>query len=508
MDGRLLVLGREIEKPAFLLLDDRLWVMFEERTGHLDIERAPTFDLRMVSYLDGEARTLLSNIADRDGWRGQVDGQGVNYFIVDERVVEGGVGGGAGTSVGTLVRLDIKQGELERIPDVASYQVLGGAGPAEFLYRHLPPGAAQADLRLRVTGVGDRSLGVGAGSAQMMGGGKVYFVTGDEKSLSRIADVNAPVEVIRNFVTRFMLGPKEKRVALQVSQGGKSQTIIRDLEDGTEIRVPGDNPCCWLGFSGDQFLYSDMPTGSNQARFHTFDTVTREDEVLTLPPGMSDVSSFLPRPGTGEMLLFDSLGRVARYHPNEAGGPELLDFMPVSPSYSEDGQYLLYIVPETLMPVEGRLMVRDAEFRDPPRQLSPEGSLTQAGGFFFIPEGLTNRILVFWSHYGRNAADLYYGNHVTGDYRVVAEGISEVVVQAHRVLGIIRVSQQDLVGDLVNKDLVLGKEVMLAHRVSDAAFYGKNVAFVVRERIGSRNDGLWATDIDGVLGGRTLDPGQ
>lgn len=502
VEGRLLIEGRQIEQPSFVELGGRLWVSFEDRNRTFDPE-GPTYDLRMVSFEDGEARTVLENIADRPAWRPQIDGRGLQYYMVDARSVASPNGGSA-TAVGTLVRLDPANGVVERVPDVVSYSVYPTPGTSEFLYRQLSPSSGTAELRLR-TEADDRSLGPSAGSAQMMGKGKIYFITGDERTLSRIAAPGAPVEVLRNFVTRFMLSPDESRVAVQISQGGRAQSLVMKLDDRSERRLPGENPCCWMGFSGVDFLYSDGPSAGKPASFHTFNTVTGEDRVLTLPPGLSDVLSFMPRPGTSETLLFDSLGRVARYRPDIEDRPQLLDIMAVSLSYSEDGRYLLYIVPETQMPVEGRLMVQDADFREPPRQISPRGSLVQAGGFFFIPDG-ENRILVFWSHYGRNASDLYYANHETGEHRVVAEGISEVVVQARRVLGIVRVSQQDLVGDLVNSDLLLQREVVLAHRVSDAAFYKTHVAFVVRERIGSIRDGLWATGIEGVQGGRMLDP--
>jgi hypothetical protein len=68
------------------------------------------------------------------------------------------------------------------------------------------------------------------------------------------------------------------------------------------------------------------------------------------------------------------------------------------------------------------------------------------------------------------------------------------------VFGIVRVSEQDLVGDLVNKDLIMDKETVLAHSVADATVWGMRVAFVIRERIGTPNDGLWAIPSDGVHG--------
>jgi hypothetical protein len=97
----------------------------------------------------------------------------------------------------------------------------------------------------------------------------------------------------------------------------------------------------------------------------------------------------------------------------------VLNIQPSALSYTEDGRYLIYIDPQTQQPLEGLLMVQDADFRDPPRQINPESSLVPDNGYFFVPDG-ARRILVFWGHIGRNASDLFFSNHETGDIRNVA----------------------------------------------------------------------------------------
>jgi hypothetical protein len=223
------------------------------------------------------------------------------------------------------------------------------------------------------------------------------------------------------------------------------------------------------------------------------------DGVVTLPQGLSDVSSIIGRPMNDDSLFVDSMGRMAVVSNENPSAGRVLDIRPVSPTFSEDGRYLVYVDPDPDQMGEGRLMVQDGDFAQPPRLLSPSGSLVPPGGYFFIADGM-RRILVFWAHFGRNASDLYFGNHETGEARVVAEGISEVTVTPRRVFGIVRVSEQDLVGELVNKDLVMSKETVLAHSVSDATVWGTRVAFVIRERIATLNDGLWAIPSDGVTG--------
>ena len=50
----------------------------------------------------------------------------------------------------------------------------------------------------------------------------------------------------------------------------------------------------------------------------------------------------------------------------------------------------------------------------------------------------------------------------------------------------------------MNKDLVLDREITLGHEVADQAVFRDKVAFVLRGRVGSERDGLWAIGIDGV----------
>jgi len=440
---------------------------------------------------------VVANVADRDSWRTQADKAGVRFVMVDERFVDGGSTVGVPAPVGTLVRLDLVRGELERIPDVSTFSV---ADEAQFIYRTVTEGSRAPELWLRTSNGTNRSLGPSAGTAQLTALDELYFVAGEERELSRVSGPDAPVVPIRKKVNRFLLSDDLRWAALQVTlEGGKSQALVRDLSTGMERHLPGGNPCCWRGFSGPEFLYSESAVGNTPGKLHAFNAFSGADRVLTLPAGLLDLSSVVARPNSGEALFLDSQGRLAVVQVDDPSGGRLLDIRPVSPAYSEDGKHLIYVDPDAVATGEGRLIVQDADFHEPPRMLSPPGSLVQAGGYFFIADG-PRRILVFWAHFGRNASDLYFSNHLTGEASVVAERISEVTVTSRRVFGIVRVSEQDLVGELVNKDLINNKEVVLAHSVSDSTAWGGRVAFVIRERLASANDGLWAIPIDGING--------
>src|SRR5688500_709287 len=131
-EGRQLFVGRNVEKPAFIGIDKVPYVMFQVRKTPAQPPRSAAYELWLVNYETGETRLLLENVADRDGWRTQVDPAGLRYVMVDERQVDGGSMVGAPSPVGTLVRLDLVRGVLERIPDVTSFSL---ADHNQFFYR-------------------------------------------------------------------------------------------------------------------------------------------------------------------------------------------------------------------------------------------------------------------------------------------------------------------------------------------------------------------------------------
>jgi hypothetical protein len=503
VDGRQLFAARDVEKPAFIGIDRVPYVMFHVRKTPAMPPRSATYELWLANYETGETRRLLENVADRDVWRIQVDMSGVRYVMVDERSVAAGSSMGVQTPVGTLVRLDLVRGELERIPDVSSYTVISGTN--QFFYRTVTAGSRLPELFYRTAEAVTRPMGPSAGAAHVVAPGRMYFVTGEDRVLNRITAADAPVETIRTKVSRFMLNDDESWVVLQTADMGKSVTLAQQIGTGVERKLPGTNPCCWMGFSGNEFVYSESAAAGMPGKLHGFDVGTGADRVVSLPRGLADVSSVMARPHSTQSLYGDSQGRLALAPSGDPAAGRLLDLRPMSPSFTEDGRHFLYIEPDPIVQGEGKLMAIDGDFTQPPRVLSPEGALVPQGGFFFIADG-ERRILVFWAHRGRNASDLYFGNHESGEHRVVADGISEVTVTPRRVFGILRVSEQDLTGELVNKDLNLDHETVLAHSVADATVWGARVAFIIRERVPSKHDGLWAIPIDGVSNGNPTGP--
>jgi hypothetical protein len=488
--GRLLVKGRTVENPTFLKDNKRLTYQVRRRPAEPPLSGA--FDLGIVSYDTAEARLLAENVADR--W-GVLDGQaGLTFVMTDESLAPDQ------STMGSLVMLDLDQGEVDRIPAVTSYYALPGT--RELYYRQASPATGRLSvLHYRSAAGVDRALGASTGKTEFRRT-RLYFVgePGDpaaqSRTLQRFVRPDGPIEVVREKVTDFSINGDESWAILNTSDGGKSQIVARQLATGAEHRVPASQSAFWMGLSATEFVYSEPAAVGMPAQIHRHELATGTETVTTAPQGLINVRDVRARPGSTDRLYSDSRGQLVVVPAGAADG-HMIAGSPLQLTVTEDGKYALWIEQQVAIPPQGRLMIQDLDFQEPLRQLSPKGALISPG-FQFLADR-DRRILVYWGQIGQNAADLYYADAATGDQRVVAEGIAgKVIILPYQVIGIVRVSEQDLIGDLVNKDLALNTEIPLAHEVAEDVISGDKVVFVIRERVSSERDGLWAIGIDGT----------
>lgn len=167
-------------------------------------------------------------------------------------------------------------------------------------------------------------------------------------------------------------------------------------------------------------------------------------------------------------------------------------------------------------------MFQDAVNTDlPPTMISPPGLLvtTQNGaGYRFIPKDDTPgdtrddsekpQIFAFWAHFGRASADLYFADLEGGEsgalptgLRLIARAIQSVSISEHEILGVMNMSQQDGVGDFIDRDLDKGVDRLFAQAVSQVAVRGgatpstSYAAYIIRGRSDSDRSGLWLTTL-------------
>ena len=508
--GRLLYPGISIERPEFHDIGGDPWVLFEVRQARPEPGKGGRLAVHLVNWSDPtQHRVLLPSRAERPEWPRPPDGSGAFFYMTDERLPTEGLR----LPVGTLLRVrlngGLNGGVVESIPDVMSY-ALHGSGQ-KFYYRKHRPGATSPELHLRDLQGRDRELGLLTGQIQFVGPEKMYFITGEDQTMTRLLSFDGEPQKLRNRVSRFLLHPSERFAIVSVNEPGKApRSLILDLQTLAERPLPLDNPSNWMELRGETFVFSDVARGEKPAELHFFEIGSGSDRVFTLPPGVPGVNSLMGRPPEyREALAIDGNRGVTVFRPEAQPPFQTTSLRPSAPSFTPDGRYLIFLVPEPPPPppavsvvVSGKLFAQDtSDWTAPARLLSPKGASVpvEPVGYRMRP-GETAFPLLFWARYGLGGSDLYLSNHESGAFMKVAEGIGAVAVGERHILGVVRISQ-DLTGDLVFRDFVDGREQLVEHGVADMQILGHQVlgdlvAFVVRERMtSSRRNGLWATKL-------------
>ncbi|HEY0708467.1 MAG TPA: hypothetical protein VGG33_16795, partial [Polyangia bacterium] len=391
---------------------------------------------------------------------------------------------------------------VETLPDVMTYAV--GSTARTFYYRKYVPGSALAELHLRHLDGRDRNLGfVAPGQILLIGEDTMYFIVGADRVLTRTVGFEGPAEALRARVSQYQIGGEQKFALLTVGDEGKPRTIVMDFATKVETPLPVDNPCCWLGLRDTTFTFAESAKAGQPAVMHTFNFATGEDRTLVMPVGLNDVVSIMGRNNHEESLIFDTRGNMALYKPSASPQLRLLPLRPRTYQFSRDGKYFFYMVVDPPPPPpavasfpSGRLYVQNPDnWDEPPRLLSPVGASVpvEPKGYLVRDEGPYP--LVFWARYGLGASDLYLGDHEKGTNVLVAQGIGEVSVSHSQVLGVLNMSQ-DLTGELVYRDFVANKQIVIERGVFEVEYLRDRpeIVFTVRERMpSSPRNGLWAT---------------
>ena len=521
-EGHKLFAGRDIGSVGFVSIDGAAWVAFNRRKAPATPTKGTVSDLWIASW-DGTQQRLV--IADRsDRWGGVMAGPTNDtkslFTMVDERqVTSGGAGGGQVESVGTLVRIDPHFQPNVTFDNVSTF-TLDGNFDNRLLFRQVPadnetPGLflwdGQNQLRL-----GDVAT-VSLLDMQIADSGMAYFVLGSDRVLSRLGALTDTVQDLHANVSRFLLRNDEQYAVLSLSDAGTSTTVVFDVQAGRDIPLARPNPCCWLGFADpNQFTYAQSASAGAPAEYHTLDLVSGIDTTLVLPAPLVDLATRMGRPQTDEVLYLDNQGHGVFFGPDQQVRRIVQQFgtdqplRMLSPQFTLDGQYLIYIDPQPRTDAEpdphGPLMVQDSGLLQPPRQLSTPGMTVLARDVPFFISGPTTDagasvILVFWAHIVRDSSDLYFADYETGALKVVASAIGSVSVDAQHIFGTVNVSAQDETGDLVVKDVDDNGGRTIAQAVTEGTqWYDPNtqrslLAYVVRGRVSSDHDGLWATTL-------------
>lgn len=524
--GQQLFHGQHLASPSFMKLGEEWFVRFTDRVEPSTTTRGGINDLWMTSFDGTRPRKLVANASDY--WGESSFGPGDRYFMVDETLVPTN-GGMARTA--TLLRVDSNFDEISRTPGIWAYThfsaplraVVADPQPGQScpgfpeLYDGCPqllyerPAVPGQPYPILCLWDGEREIPIGADSGsfqlQPMGSGNIYFIFEAERTLVRLLRPQNVLERIRSGVSRFMLSGDEHWVALAVSEDGRPKTVILDLRTGNEQTPPDPNPAGWNGFGDRTFHYSQNATATEPAKLHVFDLETGEDTFDSLPAPLVNWGGQYNRYQTDERLLVDSAWRgVFTGKGDYVARRQALSGPLLTPDFSPDGKYLVYVSPAAATlydpSPQGPLLFQDAELQGPPSMVSPPGLLveTRRQNFFFteVDEGW---LLVFWAHLGRSSSDLYFadydGKGLPTNLRLMAHAILNVSISPRGLFGVVNMSQQDGVGDLVLMDFEKGTRILYAQAVSEATEKGPPelpdhyVAYIVRGRSETDRSGLW-----------------
>lgn len=525
--GTQLFHSQDLESPSFLKIGDQNYVRFRERVSPATTTKSAVYHLWLSSFDGSDQRKFVENWSTR--WSEDAGADG-HYFMTNERTIPSG---GGSAVVGTWIRLGATYEEELRIEDVSLVSPFSaplswiyedpdprrscpgfpdrhGDCPQALLERPPAPGQSYPTLYLW-DGRFELPLGADAGGfqKQVTGDGSIYCILGDKRTFSRFSRPSNKLDSLRDNVASFWLSGDARYVALTVTDEGKSKTVIRDMQTGVELTPMRPNPSNWSGFSGSIFEYSQNATSTAQAELHRLDLVSGEDTFVVLPKPLVNRVAILERPNSDEYLHIDSLGHGVFTGRNDLVPRRVINGPLLVPSFTKDGKYLIHILRATSTlydtDPQGALMFQDADLQGPDQMVSPAGlilNVRRGAPYFFTGD---DKVLAFWAHLGRASSDLYFADYdgisLPMNLRLIAQSIMSVSVSEHNLFGIVNVSQQDGVGDLVYRDIDTGKDIRYAQAVSDAVQLGGTslstswTAYIVRGRADSDRSGLWITTL-------------
>lgn len=525
--------SQTLTAPRFFKDGDDWLIRFQDRRIPASDSRGAVSDLWLTS-LDGIfQRKVVSDWSDRWGEQGPYNA-GDRYYMVNERRVAGGL-----TRIADLVRIGPTWDEEFRLDGIVTYMrftvpisalfaepqpgqtcpgfpTLENDCPQIVFERPPPAGQTYPDLLLW-NGEQVLLLGADAGgfAFQTMGNGHSYFIQGEAFTLTRFIRPINLMESLRANVRQFSVSGDEKYAAVSLAEKDKTGTVILDLKDMKEIFMLKPNGRV-MGFGQDSLHYAVDATLASDgtlltlAELHRVNLLTGEDTWNTLPSPLENYAGEIARPGHDERLILDS-----KLHGVFTGKDDLVVRRVLmgplyQPSFTADGDYLVYVSPAaaTLFDPkpQGPLMFQNADdVSQPPLMVSPPGLLAYAqdgAPYFFAEDG---KLLIFWAHLGRENSDLYFADYATGgpptNLRIMAKSILSVSVSAHSLFGIVNMSQQDAVGDLVLRDFDSGTDIRYSQAVSEATEHGPpdlpvpHTAYIVRGRADSDRSGLWLSPV-------------
>lgn len=517
--GTQLAQGRDIEAPHIVWAGERPLVLFDRTT------EAKT-DLHVLSF-DGTSPELVwENISGITTWlsaSGYLVNESSQYLSL--------------FSLASPTLLRSMVGTIDGLQgDELLYYQGGGTSTISYLV-HLPLGEFRELGRLA--------------QRWLAPDGRLYYLSNTGIFRSLKASDSAP-ETVDRLASQFGVASDQRHAVIRerpediTTVPPETRDRLVELPSRRELALLplADRQCAacvsWLGFSPDNrsFYYAEN-SRAEASVVYQLDVEALEVAWAATRPG-TFTGTLLWSPSGDRGLLGDQpcsskeTGCRPLYRSVMLPGPtiEPLSTTVAGARFSPDGRYLLF---EDALS-GGRLMVASVDALSPEplagaAVLSPAGSQLEGSRF----EADTNTV-VFWARpmggktsinymHTANRGNLYAASAPDFVVRRLAESVDRVAIGRGHALALVRLSPQDLTGDLVLYDLRSGHEEILASPVSafwvsaDCPLAGSPplgqkwrgtitrateigpgcpdrssllLTFVVRGRVKSDKDGLWS----------------
>jgi hypothetical protein len=498
---------------------------------------SPYATLQQVSTVDdpgsggvaGEARVLADQLGAVsqdcfDWWNCQFRSDTLGRLWLDRQTFTPSV-----TVAGNFDEND----ELLRVdPATSTTESFGGFATAGFspdrtrMWFTPPEGRLFGNVGATLVGVDGSQLVLPA--TPVFVGDDLFFFSGHDRLVHRppgsqvnelvLSDVAAftPFDSARGPLLVLARTPSIQGIVLQ-------KTSIYDVTTKTEVLVPLPEtlfPAQYLPSpSGRYLLVLGPPSGTGSALDLIFD---RDTGVITGPvvvPPLVNSDSPRWRPGHEELWLL-GLDNVLRWRPGgvpEPVGPAEAEFtfpplvsdLPQEiqvnkgqPLFTPDGTFRVVMPPTSKVTGHDPVSLQLADDPTaPPLLLNGVG--TMVTGLWPLRDG---RVLVEVATADSGRNDINLVDPVTRTSRALSHTGYVLTTGRDRCLAVVRVVDTGSSGDLVLLDYATGAETLIAQNVfydaidtspapDDELAAGTRLVYLVRNRIASPYDGVWATEL-------------
>ncbi len=412
-----------------------------------------------------------------------------------------------------LIRVDVATGDQQTFGAVSIFDISTDRARIVF--------ASEADPSITAVDLDGSELVLPAQGSSAFAGSDLFFIAPDGE-LERLASASHAPEALVADVARFDVFQTARGPLLGLRRSSTTGNVsnpmsLFDATALTEIALPPTTAMATNFVPSPSGRYIASPLGANAANAATltlFDRDTNSETTVDKLP-LSNMQPPIWRP-QHEELWFASGSQLWRVQPGAApesvGQNDLMPFIPAVAASSEQQLALsgsLSFTPDGASRVvvtdvtgdKASVSLRSADGLGPALPMNPKG--TGVSGLWPLPDG---RLLVEDWITDEHRNDVYLVDPSASTMEPFTSTGAIVATGRDRCLALLHWLAAGASGDLTLIDYATGAQTVLAQDVyavavdappetSDALAPGTRIVYLVRGRIASPDDGLWATEL-------------